>query len=189
LGSSVRLDATLAASAFCAEPSPRSSDRARALLWFRDGHAGRHADCPATRGKRASRPGAGLVGIEETDEPGVSQNSNRRKHRRSSYGPAAALPVGAQSSHGFDVASPASRYRYRTKAATSRGDGRRVLCDRNQPPTAGCGAGNAQCENARLPMQSRFVAAPPRRPAGHVRSLIPGDWNVAKAVTALRAVD
>ena len=63
-----------------------------------------------------------------------------------------------------------------------RGDGRRVLCDRNQPPIAESGAGNAQCENARLPMQSRFVAAPPRRPAGHVRSLIPGDWNVADAV-------
>ena len=36
-------------------------------------------------------------------------------------------------------------------------------------------------------MQSRFVAAPPRRPAGHVRSLIPGDWNVAIAVARFGA--
>ena len=90
----------------------------------------------------------------------------------------------AQTSSGFDaggVAAPSakqpssSRSRFRPLVAAfgqrqprPRGDGRRVLCGRNHPPTAGCWPGNAPCKNARLPMQSRpgrsGTKAPPTDP-------------------------
>ena len=58
-----------------------------------------------------------------------------------------------------------------------RGDGRRVLCGRNHPPTAGCWPGNAPCKNARLPMQSRPGRSGTRAP--------PTDPQLAPLVTGM----
>ncbi len=56
---------------------------------------------------------ARLIGIEEAAETGASQNSERCEYASSSDRVGGALPLGEQSSHGFDFASPASRYRLR----------------------------------------------------------------------------
>ena len=57
---------------------------------------------------------------------------------------------------------------------------RRDLADRREQ------AGNAPFKSARLPMHSRLARSGTKL-AGHVRSLIPGDWNVAVALVRVGA--
>ena len=69
------------------------------------------ADPPRAKRARIARR---LAGCDEAGETGASQNANSCKQEAPATGSAAPLPLGAQSSHDFAVASPASGCRCRT---------------------------------------------------------------------------